>query len=79
MKAVIRNYRNITNPTVVATIKHENGEVTIESSVDYLQEMLERGIMGRNEVVYTKKDGDNFVRELPYAFSGSILRAEIVR
>jgi len=63
---------------VVATVTHENGKVAITSKSPDFKFELERGIHGRRGVVYTPADGDNFVMELPYVYSGSMLRARVI-
>ena len=78
-KAIIQNFKDVTKPRLLATVTYENGEVTIKSRSVDLKKQLQRGIKGRGGQVYTVTDGDHFVRELPYAFSGSLVRARVVK
>ena len=39
---------------------------------------LMEGIVGRQGREFTMEDGEDFIRELPYAITGSVMRAKLV-
>lgn len=77
MKAVIRRYRR-NGDKVVATVILDNGYAVVSSEYGHLREKLVNGgIVGRGQKRFQVTDGQAFIEELPFAFSGGIMRAEI--
>lgn len=66
---------------VIVTITVEDGKLrVIKGDRRFVTRMgLRYGVVGRRQKVFTPKDGDRFLEELQYVFSGSMLRATAVR
>ncbi len=73
----IWDYTNIPGE-VIATVEMDNGNVRIITEHPGLRADLAEGIVGRGGQKYTLEDGDNFIYELPYAITGSFIRAKLV-
>jgi len=78
MKAVIWSWTSGRRRRI-ATVDMHRGRVRIQTRLRALRDTLRwAGLVGRMGKVYTVADGEAFVRELPYAFTGSYVRAAIV-
>ncbi len=77
MKVEILSYAS-GKKKVIATIESVGGEIKIDTKHSRLKDELKSGIVGRGGKSFTFADGDMFIKELPYAYSGSMVRAKIV-
>ena len=78
MKAELRLYYDPTEPETIATVVLEAGVAVVDTMDTDIAEMLARGIMGTGGKIFKLEDGEQFIRELPVAFSGSLLRAGVI-
>ena len=77
MKAILRSYGKDPRGETIAEVEMENGRVIIRTSIPDVRDMLQ-SVMGSNGEKFTPADGENYIRALPYEYTGSRLRAEIV-
>jgi len=77
VKVIIKTYENIRGE-IVAEIEMVDGRVEIKTPLSSLREELSNGIIGRDGRKFTLDDGEDFIYELPYVYSGSMVRAEMV-
>jgi len=78
VKAVILAFDTDVKGREVASIEMEDGRVVIHTSYSGVRERLMEGITGRQGREFTMEDGEDFIRELPYAITGSVMRAKLV-
>lgn len=78
MKAIILAFDEDVRGREVASVEMENGRVVIHTSYPGVRRRLMDGIIGRHDRSFTMEDGDDFIQELPYAITGSMLRAKLV-
>lgn len=78
MKAIILVFDEDVQGREVASIEMEDGRVVIHTSYLGVRKRLMDGIMGRHAREFTIDDGEDFIRELPYAITGSVMRAKLV-
>ena len=78
LKAQIVSY--VRGVRVIGTVSYsEKTGVSIETQLDGLRDELMSGeLAGRAGNVFSIHDGAAFVRELPFIYSGSYVRAKIV-
>lgn len=57
----------------------KDGKIIFEGLSVQLIEDLKRGIIGYREKVYKPEDGIDFLRNLKYAFTGSLIRATDIK
>lgn len=76
-KININDYTKIPG-IVIATITLEGDRAIVETDSPTIRKHLSNGIYGSLSTKVTPTDGIAFMKELPYEFSGSILRAEFV-
>lgn len=75
------NFVSVTNTgqqKVVGTVKMVKGKVVVTTSRPGVQEMAEQPAQGKDGRVYTAKDGEKFLRALPYTYAGSRFFAMLV-
>lgn len=78
MKAVILAFDKDVRGREVASISMEDGRVVINTSYSGVRQRLMEGIIGRHGREFKMDDGEDFIRELPYAITGSVMRAKLV-
>jgi hypothetical protein len=78
MKAVVRRLRG-DGDEIIATVILEGNYAVVSSSIEQMRkDLVENGIVGRNAKRFQVTDGRQFIEELPFFFSGGIVRAEII-
>ena len=80
MKAVIRSYSGSigADASIIATVRSAIGGAVIETIFDGLRDDLFAGVVGKKGKRFYPADGDAFIEALPFQYSGSFIRAEIV-
>lgn len=78
MKAIILTFNDDVRGEEVASIEMEDGRVVVKTNFGGIRLMLSDGIVGRHARRFTMEDGEDFIRELPYAITGSMMRAKLV-
>lgn len=79
MVGIIWRIQGVTSKKKLAEFELHDGKAVMKTKSSSLAaDIRTRGIVGRMGKVFHLKDGEDFIRELPFAFTGTYVRGEVI-